>query len=174
MRDVRKAILSDAPDIGRLHVLCWQVAYRGLMPDEFLNNLNVEKSIKKWREFTQDPNKTAHVIDDDQGRVAGFSILVACRDTDAEPFTAEVGAIYVHPDKWRSGFGRALLAKSIDQARQSGFHEITLWVLEANLKARCFYESIGFKLDGVGKTVDRAEGFTIDEVRYRLRLPEAT
>ena len=174
MKDVRVATVCDASDIGHLQVLSWQVAYRGHMPDEFLNNLSVQKSVNKWRELTRDPNKTVLVIDDDRGRVAGFSILVVSRDTDARPMTAEVGATYIHPDKWRKGLGRALLSESIDQERQWGFHEITLWVLEGNLRARSFYESIGFSLDGTAKTVDRAEGFSIKEVRYRFNLSGAT
>jgi len=39
---VRKAKVEDASAIAFVHVRSWQVAYRGHMPDEFLNGLDVE------------------------------------------------------------------------------------------------------------------------------------
>jgi GNAT superfamily N-acetyltransferase len=167
---VRKATLEDAADIGLVAVLSWQVAYRGHMPDEFLDSLDVEKRTNGLRELIQNPDVTFLVVNDGEGNVAGYSILNTSRDTDAAPTTGEIGAIYVHPDKWKRGFGRVLLSASIDQARERGFDEITLWVLEGNQRARVFYEHLGFTPDTTVKDIKHPEGFTIREVRYRLNL----
>jgi hypothetical protein len=45
-----------------------------------------------------------------------------------------------------------------------------LWVLDANERARRFYERTGWAPDGADLT-DDSRGFTIREVRYRRDLP---
>src|SRR5207247_10904924 len=148
----------------------WQVAYRGHMPDEFLDGLDVEKRTKMWRVLTQDPEKSIFVAEDRDGNIVGFSALGPSRDADANPNTAEVGAIYVHPEKWKKGIGRALLSASLDQVRTREFDQITLWVLEANQRARSFYEWVGMFQVGAMKDDDHWKGFAIRDVRYRLNL----
>jgi ribosomal protein S18 acetylase RimI-like enzyme len=166
---VRNATLNDAADIGLIGVLSWQVAYRGLMPDDFLDSLDVEKRTHSLHKLMENPDITILVVND-HDNIVGFSILNTSRDADAAPATGEIGAIYVHPDKWKRGFGRALLSASIDQARERGFDEITLWVVEGNQRARGFYEYLGFTSDGAVKDIQLLEDVTVREVRYRLKL----
>ncbi len=167
---VRKATVEDASGIAFVHVRSWQVAYRGHMPDEFLDGLDVEKRTNMWRELTQDPDKIIFVAADREGNIVGFSALGPSRDADANPNTAEVAAIYVHPEKWKKGIGRALLCVSLDQVRKCKFDQITLWVLEANQRARSFYESFGFVQDGAMRDDEHWKNFAVHEVRYRLNL----
>jgi hypothetical protein len=96
--EVRKATAQDASGIAFVHVRSWQVAYRGHMPDEFLDGLDVEKRTNMWRELTQDPGKIIFVAEDWESNIVGFSALGPSRDADANPNTAEVAAIYVHPE----------------------------------------------------------------------------
>ena len=56
------------------------------------------------------------------------------------------------------------------RAREKGFSELTLWVLDANQRARKFYEKFEFVLDGSEKEDDRWDDFVISEVRYRKPL----
>ena len=170
MARVRKAKVEDASGIAFVHVRSWQVAYRGHMPDEFLDGLDVEKRTNMWRELTQHPDKIILVAEDNESNIDGFSALGSSRDSDANPNTAEVSAIYVHPAKWGKGIGRALLSASLDQVRKREFHQVTLWVLEANQRARSFYESFGFIQDGAIKDDDHWKTFAVREVRYRLNL----
>ena len=39
---IRLATLEDARKIAEIQVASWQVAYRGILPDEFLDQMNVE------------------------------------------------------------------------------------------------------------------------------------
>jgi ribosomal protein S18 acetylase RimI-like enzyme len=168
--EVRKATARDASGIAFVHVRSWQVAYRGHMPDEFLDGLDVEKRTHMWRELTGDPDKIIFVATDREGTIVGFSALGPSRDADANPNTAEVAAIYVHPEKWKKGIGRALLSASLDQVRKCKFDQITLRVLEGNQRARSFYESFGFVQDGAMRDDDHWKNFAVHEVRYRLDL----
>ena len=167
---IRIAKVEDAFGIAFVHVRSWQVAYRGHMPDQFLDGLDVGKRANMWRELTQDPDKIIFVAEDQKANIVGFSALGPSRDADAKPVTAEVSALYVHPEKWQKGIGRALLSASLEQVRKREFDQITLWVLEANQRARSFYESFGFMPDGTTKDDDHWKTFSVRELRYRLNL----
>ena len=104
------------------------------------------------------------------GTVVGFCSLIPTRDTDAESATGEVAALYVSPERLRSGVGQALLQACIDAARLRRYRAITLWVMTANVAARCFYEKLGFVLDGACRVEERGS-YSLTEVRYRLELP---
>jgi RimJ/RimL family protein N-acetyltransferase len=49
------------------------------------------------------------------------------------------------------------------------FDEATLWVLEANRRARRFYEHAGWRRDGTNK-FEEFLGVHSEETRYRKRL----
>jgi len=103
MLKVRKASLDDVPDIAVIAVLSWQVAYRGHLPDDFLDTLDIEKRTNGFRRLIQNPDVTFLVVNDDEETLVGYCILNTSGDEDASPATGEIGAIYVHPDKWKRG-----------------------------------------------------------------------
>jgi ribosomal protein S18 acetylase RimI-like enzyme len=104
------------------------------------------------------------------GAVVGWIAYGTCRDPDrAGPQYGEIFACYVHPDWWRKGTGRLLMGRAIDGLVRSGRDDISLWVLEANARARRFYEAFGFAPDGTRKLV--SFGVPVPEVRYRRPPP---
>ena len=54
------------------------------------------------------------------------------------------------------------------KVRAAGYASITLWVLEANARARGFYQKAGFAPDGAHHVLDDLGGVT--EIRYRRAL----
>jgi GNAT superfamily N-acetyltransferase len=72
------------------------------------------------------------------GRVAGFAAVVS----------GELDGLFVEPELWRRGIGRALVDEATHVARRKGF---TLTVI-ANPAAREFYERCGFSVEGEAKT----------------------
>lgn len=72
------------------------------------------------------------------GRVAGFAAVVG----------GELDGLFVEPELWRRGVGRALADAAVHEARRRGF---TLWVI-AGPNAREFYESCGFSVEGEAQT----------------------
>lgn len=163
---VRAAEPADARPIAVVHVASWQGAYRGLLPDAFLAGLSVDRRQVMWSELLQDAAQSIHVAEETDESVIGFASHGASRDEDAPPDTGELGAIYLHPDHWRHGYGTALLAAVLEGSRNRGFKRLTLWVLESNERARRFYEGAGFVVDGSEKVESRPGGVTLRECRY--------
>jgi GNAT superfamily N-acetyltransferase len=167
---IRRAAPADARAIAAVHVTSWQVAYRGIVPDEVLDALSVEGRERGWRERLGRPDELHRLtlVAERDGAVAGFcSIAAPSRDDDAGERTAEVAALYVEPAQWRTGVGRALLGAALDALRADGFADATLWVLADNARGRAFYERVGFAADGA--TQDLAE-LDAREVRLRAAL----
>jgi GNAT superfamily N-acetyltransferase len=77
---------------------------------------------------------------------------------------AEIAAIYVTPDVWRTGVGTALLDAALTETRARGCKSMTLWVLADNHRARDFYARFGFTPDGAAM-LHEASGQT--EIRLR-------
>lgn len=161
---IRPALPSDVPTIAEVHVRSWRVAYRGLMPDDFLAALDVPRRAAWWAQVVVDPNVSV-LVSTLSGSVIGFCSFLACRDEDAAPRTCEIATLYLEPSQWRSGFGSALVDRAVDLARIRGFLELSLWVLATNVPARSFYESRGFRADGKSQTHSRL-GTPLHEVRY--------
>ena len=68
-----------------------------------------------------------------EGRIAGFAAVVA----------GELDGLFVEPELWGQGIGRALADAAVHDARRRGY---TLWVI-ASPSARGFYERCGFSAE---------------------------
>jgi ribosomal protein S18 acetylase RimI-like enzyme len=162
---VRTAVAEDVPQIAQLHVSVWRAAYRGHVPDAYLDGLDASNSRERWTKNLRDSNRFVVVATDDH-HVVGFCSLMPSRDADAPRSVGEITALYVDANRWRRGHGTALVDSAIDTAPSRGFSELTLWVLTANDGARAFYVARGFEPDGHTKT-DQRDGFALVETRYR-------
>lgn len=170
---IRPARAEEAQRIAEIHVRAWQWAYRGLVPDPFLEGLSVENRAAYWRlEIAEGRLGHRHVWCAVRGAdLLGFAAIGPSREGGKE--TGEVYAIYLEPNAVGSGVGRRLFAHVVDQLRRDGFRAATLWVLATNTRARRFYEGAGWRADGAEKTEDW-RGTAFHEVRYRTDLNPKT
>ncbi|MCB0167237.1 MAG: GNAT family N-acetyltransferase [Anaerolineae bacterium] len=167
MITVREAQLADARRIAEVHVASWQAAYRGILPDKMLDNLSVEHRQENWQTWLVQTKGHVLVLEVAE-RVEGFVMCGATRDKDVDrQKVGEIYAIYLHPESWGHGCGRALVGAAKEVLHQDGFSELLLWVLEANEPAKRFYERVGFKADGVTKVEFEPDGTQLFECRYR-------
>jgi GNAT superfamily N-acetyltransferase len=169
MAIVRPATPEDAAGIAKAHTLSWQVAYRGLVPDAYLDALRWEDRCKRWRTTIADPAQGSMVLvvtDQTQDHaVLGFAALGQPRDADLlNTGFAELYAIYVVPDRWSTGLG-SLLIKVAMGAVPEHTPAMVLWVLVGNSRGRRFYERQGFEAEGATRSEDIG-GRLLDEMRY--------
>jgi GNAT superfamily N-acetyltransferase len=85
-------------------------------------------------------------------QIANGQVIVAELDGEVAGFAAVVGGeldgLFIEPDLWGLGIGKALVEAATHEARLSG---MTLKVT-ANPSARHFYESCGFSVQGEEQT----------------------
>ncbi len=164
---IRKASESDAEAITAVHIASMREAYRTLVPPEALAGFDAQDRTQRWREVLAEGTSTT-LLAEAGGEPFGFASFGRCRDEDISPgAVGEVMAIYVRPDAWGQGVGRALLREALDRLRSDGFAEVSLWVIEANRQAIEFYERFGFLRDG---SLRRHEMLGTPTVIIRMRL----
>lgn len=168
---VRRAEPQDAPAVARVHVASWRQAYRGLLPQEYLDSLSIETRTTTWaKAFSQSPDQTSTtLVGELDGQIVGFACVGPSRDDDTDRATGELWGLYLDPAHWGAGHGHTLHTEALDVARASGAAVATLWVLTTNQRARHFYERHGWVADGTVKTVWRGD-VRLDETRYRISL----
>ena len=95
---IRLGTPDDAKEVARVHVETWQAAYAHALPQEQLQALSVEEAVERSRR-----SPPTFVAERDE-EILGFVSVGSSRDpaTDGELF-----AIYVHPQHWGTGVGRA-------------------------------------------------------------------
>ena len=169
---VRRATPADAAAIARLHVATWRAGYRGIMADAFLDSIDGDERAQRWRLLLEDDENPARtLIASDGDRLLGFGTVGSSHDDDVPAGEGELRALYVDSAAWRSGVGSVLHAACLAGLRRQGCTHASLWVLEANDRARGFYQALGWVADGAC----RPHTFAADQpplpvVRYRRPL----
>lgn len=171
-KHIRQATLEDALAIAEVHVRSWKAAYPGLIPQDYLDGLRVEDRLGNWETALSNPGWPAVYVFEEEDRIAGFTCLSPSRDLDADQSsTGEVQAIYLDPDAFGRGVGELLMNSAEVELAAAGFTDASLWVLDTNMRARRFYERLGWRRDGTDKYHDWT-AFAATDLRYRKRLRE--
>ncbi|HEY1327905.1 MAG TPA: GNAT family N-acetyltransferase [Casimicrobiaceae bacterium] len=143
---IRPATAADAQAIARVRIESWRTTYRGLIPDSYLDSMQVDASTAMWQRVLTAQNTTASVfVATRGGEVVGF----ACGNRLAEPkhgADAELTAVYLRPELQRAGIGRQLVAAVVEAQRQHGATAMIVWLIAGNKAARSFYEALGARL----------------------------
>lgn len=161
---IRRAEPEDAMAVARVHVRSWQVAYRGQIPDAFLDGLRAEDRAQRYDFATDDPLKPHTMVAMDGPTVLGFVTTSPSRDSDL-PGYGEICGLYADPEYWSTGVGLALIKAARARLVEQGSRGALLWVLDGNARATRFYEIDGWQADGQRRAAD-VWGVTLNEVRY--------
>jgi ribosomal protein S18 acetylase RimI-like enzyme len=169
MVQVREARPDDAAEVAGVHVTSWQAAYRGLLPDEYLDGLDPADRMARYTFGAKDPDAPSTIVAVDNGAIRGFATTGRSPHSDT-PDAGELFGLYVDPGSWGLGMGRRLIAEARERLSRRGFTEAVLWVLVGNERAERFYRIDGWSPDGRQRR-DLVWGVTVDEVCYRRPLP---
>ena len=154
---------DDRAVISRIYEESWKAAYRGIIPQSFLDAIPEGR----WAGRLDLPGRHTMVCVED-GRYVGTSSF--CRSRFPQyPDAGEVASLYLLPEYFGKGFGRKLLEAVLNELKKQEVPEAFLWVLEENDRARRFYEKCGFSCTGEYLD-DNIGGKALREVRYVFRF----
>jgi ribosomal protein S18 acetylase RimI-like enzyme len=182
---IRAGEPRDAEDITRVQVTAWQWAYRGLLPQGYLDRmdpLDVQRLDWRRRHLAESTGRAATLVAVDEGAVVGFANIGPYRPDGEHPDRTgdhpdgggEVYAIYQMPGRYRTGVGRALMDAAVATLRDRGHTPIRLWALADNARALAFYHRYGFRDDG-GRgtfTVEQPGELPVELLELRLTLSD--
>jgi GNAT superfamily N-acetyltransferase len=136
-----------------------------MLPDAYLDHEVVADRASLWQQRFSDPEReraTLTVLAELDGELAGFAHSIL--DEDAEWGTL-LDNLHVRHDAMRLGIGARLMAETAaaleGRARHAGLY---LWVLEANVRARRFYDAMGGRL--ADRSVSPEGGGDAPSLRY--------
>lgn len=144
MMTIRPAKPEDAPAIARVHVDSWRETYAGIVPDDFLANLKVERREAMWSKALRAGGvhgSGIYVAEMSTAQVVGFASGGKCR-TPELGFSGELYAIYLMRSHQGQGVGRRLFDAVAHDLVQEGHKSMMLWVLEDNSTVS-FYKHLG-------------------------------
>jgi ribosomal protein S18 acetylase RimI-like enzyme len=140
--NIRTANMDDVQAVARLHADSWRIAYRGIFQDDFLDGDVFANRNDVWHQRLSSPPKNQLVL---LAEKAGEPIGFVCAYGNEDPvFGTFIDNLHVRADNKRQGIGRKLL-RSVATWSRENYPEagVYLSVLEPNLPARRFYESLG-------------------------------
>ena len=162
--EIRQLINSDdLYSIAKIYVESWQFAYKGIIPQDYLQKLRPDM----WSENLKKSGIHSLVIME-KGRYIGTASYSSSRTKEFADW-GEIISIYLLPDYIGKGHGKKLLAATLTELEKLGYHDIFLWVLEENTRARAFYEKSGFICSGKALD-DNIGGKKLREILYCYHL----
>ena len=145
-----------------MHYRSRVAAYAGIVSDAALASGSADAFGEWWSERRRWEKDTHRLtVAERDGELAGFSYV----GPSETPGAVELYAIHVDPDLVGTGVGRELMVDALRQLAELGGDRAVLWVLEANDRARAFYERGGWAADGATR-VDAISGEPVAMLRY--------
>ncbi|HEY4552378.1 MAG TPA: GNAT family N-acetyltransferase [Bacillaceae bacterium] len=149
---IRKAEVTDAEGIAKVHVDCWRTTYKQIVPDEVLDNLTYERRTQLWIHNISCEDSYVFVAENDKGDIIGFSCGEREKTGNYPGFEGDVTSIYILEEHQGRNIGKALIRELFHQFQSIEVYSVLVWVLEKN-KSRLFYERMGAELVADNQTV---------------------
>ena len=142
---IRTMEIEDAEAVTDILIDSWQTSYRGIVSNEYLDNMDkgilADRRRKQYRDY---------IVAVSEGRIVGYCWYVNDNSftKDVLEIDSEVIALYVDPKLKRQGLGRRLFSYVIDDLKKQGRKNMIIWCLKENYPSRKFYEKMGGMIIG--------------------------
>lgn len=158
---LRPAGRTDAPALAEVFVAAWRAGYRGVVPEDVIEGLEVAEWTATLGRLLDDPRRHTVVAVDEAGTPVGFAAYGEDGEDGEHSGGGYLASLYVHPRAAGAGVGGRLLRHALDAMSDV---DVGLWVFEGNAAARRLYQRAGFRPDGARTTDPR---WRTPQVRYR-------
>lgn len=139
-RNIIRPEIKDAFEIASLIKEGWNSAYKGLISDEELKNMNLEQMAEKWKENIK-TDKNIYIYKEDN-RILGVIRFGECENALTQN-TGEIFCLYVKPEEKRKGIGTQLFNLAKERLIKEGYNKMIIWCLKGNKQGANFYIKCG-------------------------------
>ncbi len=138
----RSITAADAATVAHIHATSWRTAYRGILPDAYLDRDMDADRLAHWQHRLAEPDeRDVGVLALQDAMPVGFAFAV--RD-EHERWGSLLDNLHVLPELRGRGVGRDLMRGVVTQLLQAGsVAGLHLWVFEDNHDALAFYTRLG-------------------------------
>ena len=143
---IRNITEKDIPQVVEIQIRGWQIAYEGIIDNEFLSAMNKEKNIEQRK---NDYMLGHFIIAEVNNEIVGF-----CRYDEevvspgGDGFDSELMALYVKPELKKQGIGKTMFNYVRNDLRSKRKNKMIVWCLKENYPSRKFYEKMSGEIVG--------------------------
>lgn len=162
---IREAKAGDEKKIADVIISTWKVAYRGIVPDDFLDVLTTEQHEKLFKKNISEKTETILVLENNAEKVVG---MISGGVDRSREYDCEIVAIYILPEYQKKGLGSCLFKEMITSHKRHNYKTMVIWTFKEN-KDSGFYEKLGgeIRLENtcfIGNTKIPIVGFIWDDI----------
>ena len=143
---LRRATVADAEAIAAIRIEGWRTTYRGMIPDSYLNEMDMNENVLHWRTILQalpvKEDSLCVYVAVSEDEIVGFVSAMKLSEPKLDK-DGEINAIYIRPQWQRCGIGKRMLHKAARSLQAMGCTSCVIWVIDGNSQARNFYEELG-------------------------------
>jgi len=141
IRNVKK---EDLKQVAEIIVTGWKIAYKGIIDDNYLDSLTIEK---RYNKLLGNYLEDEFIVAELNGEIVGFSRYTLYNTSnEIENVDGEIFSIYVRPKLKRNGIGTAIFTYVMNRFKNNGNKSIILGCFKKNYPSRAFYEKMGGKV----------------------------
>lgn len=140
---IQTADQNHISELARIHLASKRAAERDIVDADFLASKTQEEYEEKWTLWLDEEGIDVLIIPDVGFVSYGRMQTPPPGTSKIRPlYSAEIFAIYVHPDHWREGAGKALIKSAVKALQEDKHKSLCLWALKGNKNANGFYDHL--------------------------------
>ena len=136
---IRPANADDIKKISLLYVSNHKTTYKGLVSDDYLNNLTPEKATERWKDYLSD-EKNRMWVACDENELLGFAASMP--DSTSEKIWY-LDSLHICSEARGKGIGTDLIKTVGEYALRNGYDKMSVCVVKGNEKAKQLYIKLG-------------------------------
>lgn len=136
---IRNATVSDICSIAELYISNHKSTYKGLVSEEYLSSLTVEKAAERWKNYLANENNRMWVAFEGE-KFAGF--LASMPDSMSEKIWY-LDSLHICEGSRGKGIGTALIKTVGRYALKNGYDKMSVCVVKGNDSAKKLYIKLG-------------------------------
>ena len=154
---VRGALPDDACEIANVHLNSWREAYKGLLPQDYLDQLPLtfRRRFRFWKSViaNSETKERTFAAESEKAGIVGFIAVTPERDEEFKTW-GEIGAVYLFQSYQKKGIGLQLIEEAFRYLRAEGFQKAYCWVLENNPTCGFYERAGGYRLENQVKPTE--------------------
>jgi len=160
--NIFKADMEDSGNIASLIKAGWNTAYKGLILNKYLDNMDVERMTENWKESIK-RGQDIYVYKE-RDEILGVIRFGKAEDASLKN-VGEVLVLYIKPEEKRKGIGTKLFTFAKNELIKQGYKEMVIWCLKGNMQGINFYKKMGGK--HIGEREYEIRGIKIMEEGFK-------
>ncbi|WP_208560189.1 GNAT family N-acetyltransferase [Marinilactibacillus kalidii] len=141
---ILKTTIEDAAQIAKVQVDSWQSTYKGIVPEEFLNQMNYDLYTDRFKKYFRERKPVSYVAIANDDIIVGYVTAGENRLDDKlfKAYDCELHAIYILKTYQGKQLGKKLIKACINELLERNHQKMLVQVLSDN-PATKFYEKLG-------------------------------